>query len=149
MAGHDGNGSTEPESQAGPCGRSRPRWSVSSQAEPAPPASSAWLVGCGRRVEFRPPLSCSGPRRGSTPVMSPAPSPEQPSLSSTRLPPPEATVPSQSSFGPEALLLEMIVFERLTVLPAAACRPPPPTPPVEELLLIVVLFTTRMLPGPV
>src|SRR5690554_553234 len=52
--------STAPISQAAPCGRVIPRWSVAGQE--APPPSIAGLPAWGRRDIVGPPLSCSGPR---------------------------------------------------------------------------------------
>src|SRR6187399_2178237 len=52
-------------SQAAPCGRATPRWSVLAQVAVLP-ASSATLPGCSAIVRVGPPLLASVPSRGST-----------------------------------------------------------------------------------
>ena len=70
--GGTGSGaSTAPTSQALPIGRPIPRWSTSGQSS-GDPVSIAGLPGFGRWVCVGPPLSCSGPRRGSVFFWSPA-----------------------------------------------------------------------------
>src|SRR5205085_12226614 len=72
--------STAPLSQAPRykgSGRGCPRWSVRSGQLAIGTASRAELPGCGAMVQVGPPLSASGPRRGSSgraplPVRSPA-----------------------------------------------------------------------------
>jgi len=52
-------------SQAAPCGRTVPRWSVAGQFGAPAPALKAGLVTGIARVWVGPPFEVSGPRRGS------------------------------------------------------------------------------------
>src|SRR5262249_51100602 len=106
------------------CGRAVPRWSVGGHPTESP-ASMAGLPASRACVEGGPPLCCSGPSLGSTPLRSPeATKPQLPSLS--RLCPWELIAPLQSP-PVGAVLCATIVFFSVTVVTVPSLRRPPPT----------------------
>ena len=84
--------SNAPISQAGPCGRVTPRWSVAGGGQSGLPVSIAGLPSKSAWVKVGPPLFCSGPSLGSTLVRSVLESVQLP-LFSTRLYPELFIVP--------------------------------------------------------
>src|SRR5215216_4009438 len=126
-----GTNSKAPMSQAAPCGRLTPRWSVAGGGH-STAASIAGLSGCKAWVCVGPPLSASGPSRGSAESAKPQSLPGH-----SRLPPSSVTGrPAQ--FPPS--LLATIVLLSVAVLPF-------PMPPALLLALLpemVELFTSRV-----
>src|SRR5215211_2351598 len=103
-------------SQAAPCGRLTPRWSVSGGGQ-LTAASIAALGRCKAWVCVGPPLSASGPRLGSAESAKPQSLPGH-----SRLPP--SSVPPPAQFPPEGLLAT-IVFLNVAVPEEALNMPPP------------------------
>src|SRR3954452_23334014 len=134
--GHAGAGcppsaaaSTAPLSQATPCGRADPRWSTAGQSTPTA-ASRAGLPSSRPCVCVGPPLSASGPSRGSFPVVSLAVAPVrvQPVVLPMTLAPPELTVPPQSGAPPVASVLPPTTDAVSSVRPVPETPPPEPNP---------------------
>src|SRR5215203_1153559 len=126
-----GTNSKAPMSQAAPCGRLTPRWSVAGGGH-STAASIAALPGSKAWVCVGPPLSASGPSRGSAESAKPQSLPGH-----SRLPPSSVTGrPAQ--FPPS--LLATIVLLSVAVLPF------PMPPPLLLALLpeMVELFTVRV-----
>src|SRR5690348_11596355 len=91
-------------SQAGPAGRSAPRWSVGSRPAPgAGPAARAGLPARSASVGVGPPLFCSGPSFGSATLAA--------QLASGRemLWPPSVIVALQATPEPAARMLSVAV----------------------------------------
>src|SRR5829696_1800052 len=117
--------SKDPESQASPCGRSTPRWSVLGGGQaPSATRSTAGLSGRRAMVWVGPPLSArpAGSRRGSVLAREPVSGVKPQESASSMLWPPSVTSPEQ--FPPEMLLATM-ALRRVDVAPPAL--PPPPS----------------------
>src|SRR5215208_8131018 len=129
-----GTNAKAPMSQAAPCGRLTPRWSVAGGGQ-ATAASIAALGRCKAWVSVGPPLAASGPRLGSAESAKPQALPGH-----SRLEPSSVMVPAQ--FPPS--LLATIVL--LSVAVAAFHMPPPVL--LALLPVMVELFTVRVAPPP-
>src|SRR6266542_7115040 len=103
-------------SQAEPCGRVMPRWSVEGGGQPVVAASMAGLPAPRRRVSVDPPLLPSGCRSGSEDGIVPP----QVVPGNWRFVPPLVIVPLQ--FVPESGL-ETIVFFNVSESPFAIFPP--------------------------
>src|SRR5712691_6526788 len=133
--------SKAPMSQAGPCGRLMPRWSVVTVQALFGMWLMAGLPSRRASVWVGPPLSAREPRRGSVFCRSPGAVKPQ-VLSLLRLWPAEVMLPMQSS----GVLLATIVFFGVDDPPSSALLPAPRPPvlPLTVLLLRVDVPLTKL-----